>query len=84
MGAAERIEEVDAFEAPRVQLACMEKRLSSPAMMKAEHGEIESSSCPKTRSAALRGLAPIVAQYAAEAFVAVGSLPCLSAREAAG
>jgi hypothetical protein len=42
MGAAERIEEVDAFEAPRVQLACMEKRLSSPAMMKAEHGEIES------------------------------------------
>jgi len=42
MGAAERIEEVDAFEAPRVQLADMEKRLSSPEMMNGEHGEIES------------------------------------------
>lgn len=42
MGAAERIQEVDAFEAPRVQLAGMEKRLSSPEMMNAEHGEIES------------------------------------------
>lgn len=41
MGAAERIHEVDAFEAPRVQFAGMEKRLSSPEMMNAEHGELE-------------------------------------------
>jgi hypothetical protein len=41
-GAAERIQEVGAFEAPRVQLAWMEKRLSSGEMMKPEHGEIES------------------------------------------
>ena len=42
MGAAERVQEVDAFVAPRVQLLAMEKRLSSRELMSAEHGEIES------------------------------------------
>lgn len=42
MGAAERVQEVDAFAAPRAQLAAMEKRLSSRELMSAEHGEIES------------------------------------------
>ncbi len=41
MAAAERIEEVDAFEAARVQFAGMEKRLSSPEMMNATHGQLE-------------------------------------------
>jgi hypothetical protein len=39
-------------------------------------------SCPKTGSAALCGLPPIVAQYAAEAFVASDrSLACLPERQ---
>jgi hypothetical protein len=41
MGAAERLQEIDAFEAARGHLAVMEKRLSSPDMMKATHSEIE-------------------------------------------
>jgi len=43
MGAAERVqvEEVDAFEAARVQFAGMEKRLASPELLKAEHGKLE-------------------------------------------
>ena len=40
------------------------------------------SSCPKTGSAALCGLSPIVAQYPAEAFVASDrSLACLPERQ---
>jgi hypothetical protein len=42
MGAAERIQEVDAFDAARGHLAAMEKRLSSQDMMRAEHSELES------------------------------------------
>jgi hypothetical protein len=41
MGAAERVHEVDAFEAARGHLAGMEKRLSSPEMMTATHAELE-------------------------------------------
>jgi hypothetical protein len=41
MGAAERIQEVDAFEATRGHLAAMEKRLSSRDMMNVQHGELE-------------------------------------------
>ena len=41
MGAAERIEEVDAFEASRVQFSGMEKRLTSPEMLNAPHGKLE-------------------------------------------
>jgi hypothetical protein len=33
MGAAERLQEIDAFEAARGHLAVMEKRLSSPDMI---------------------------------------------------
>jgi hypothetical protein len=36
----------------------------------AESAQMQTACCPKTRSAALCGLPPIVAQYAAEAFVA--------------
>ena len=42
MGLAERVHEIDAFETARGHLAVMEKRLSSPDMMGAEHGELES------------------------------------------
>jgi hypothetical protein len=38
---AEQVHGVDAFEASRGHLAVMEKRLSSPDMMNAEHGELE-------------------------------------------
>ncbi len=41
MGAAERVHEVDAFEAARGHLAAMEKRLSSPEMLNATHSELE-------------------------------------------
>jgi hypothetical protein len=41
MGAAERIQEVDAFEASRGQFAVMEKRLSSPEMMHETHDVLE-------------------------------------------
>jgi hypothetical protein len=41
MGAAEGVEEIDAFEAPRRHLTVMEKRLSSSDMMKASHSELE-------------------------------------------
>ena len=41
MRATERVHEVDAFGASRGHLAVMEKRLSSPEMMNAEHGELE-------------------------------------------
>jgi hypothetical protein len=41
MRTVEQVQEVDAFEASRGHLAVMEKRLSSPAMMSAEHGELE-------------------------------------------
>jgi hypothetical protein len=43
MGAAERVrgQEVDAFGAARVQFSGMEKRLSSPEMMNATHGQLE-------------------------------------------
>jgi hypothetical protein len=41
MGAAERIEEVDAFEAVDGHLGVMKERLRSPEMMGAEHSELE-------------------------------------------
>ncbi len=41
MGAAERLEEVDAFEDARGHLGIMEKRLSSPEMMRATADELE-------------------------------------------
>jgi hypothetical protein len=41
MGAAEQVQELDAFVRSRGHLAVMEKRLSSPEMMNAEHGELE-------------------------------------------
>jgi hypothetical protein len=42
MGAAERIQEVDAFEAVDGHLGVMKERLTSPEMMSAEHSELES------------------------------------------
>lgn len=41
MGAAERVDEVDAFEASRVHFSGMEKRLTSPEMLNAAHGKLE-------------------------------------------
>lgn len=41
MSAAERLEEFDAFGAARVQFAGMEKRLTSPDMRTAQHGQLE-------------------------------------------
>jgi hypothetical protein len=41
MSAAERVEEVDAFGVARVQFAGMEKRLTSPDMLTAQHGQLE-------------------------------------------
>jgi hypothetical protein len=41
MAAAERIQEVGAFEAVDVHLGAMKKRLTSPDMMNAEHSELE-------------------------------------------
>jgi hypothetical protein len=49
MGAAERIQEADAFEAVHGHLGGMEKRLSSPEMMNVEHGELESYVIEKGR-----------------------------------
>src|ERR1700691_4875443 len=42
MGAAERIEEVDAFYAVDVHLVGMKKRLTSQDLMGAQHSELES------------------------------------------
>jgi hypothetical protein len=41
MGAAEQLQEVDAFEPARAHLFAMEKHLSSPKMMRATHTELE-------------------------------------------
>jgi len=41
MGVAERIEQLDAFDGVHGHLGVMKKRLSSPDMLDAEHGELE-------------------------------------------
>jgi hypothetical protein len=41
MGAAEQLQEADAFEPARAHLDAMEKHLSSPKMMRASHAELE-------------------------------------------
>jgi hypothetical protein len=47
MSAAERVEEVDAFGAARMQFAGMEKRLTSPDMLTASTASSKSTSSSK-------------------------------------